>query len=384
MVGGPTSHTYIILCICLSRRFVYLEDCKHTVESRGLEQWINQNSEEIAMKQCPICKMSILKTLRFKNHVKTVHKDICEIGKKLFGGHSSRDIDKKKVALKWSVNKLHDQFADVERTSTRFANVKKLWDRSSEVMLQRLRKITLGTTPVVDLDSWTSVARLSKSFFSYETRIRDMADGGAKDAVVDHFVWLLSTVIVYANRLSRQQTTDVNLEMARGARLVSLAEVKSSADYAYAIAAQSSASSTAPETVGDWVMRADAFLTATEPYNLNADSEVQRLIDRARAAVKGLVAVTNAERKMIHAAMSVSFNGRARSQGHWLKCCNGHIYCVTECGGPMEKSKCPVCKVDIGGTDHRYVEGTTVATEMDGASHVAWSAANDMNNFFIE
>jgi len=210
-----------------------------------------------------------------------------------------------------------------------------------------------------------------------------MADGGAKDAVVDHFVWLLTAVAVHADRLSRQQTADANTEMARGARLVGLAAVQSSAGYAYAVA-QSSASSTTQNTVIDWVTRVEALLTAPGPYRLDADSEVQRLTDQARAAFGGLMVVTDTERKMIHEAMSVSFHGRARSQGHWLKCANGHIYCVTECGGPMQQAKCPVCKVDIGGTNHRYIEGTTVATEMDGAAHVAWSAANDMNNYHVD
>jgi len=209
-----------------------------------------------------------------------------------------------------------------------------------------------------------------------------LADGGAKDAVVDHFVWLLTAVVVHAGRLSRQQAADSNMEMARGARLVGLAEVKTNPDYAEAVAKQATTSSTAPENkVGDLVMGVEALLTAVGPYNQNADSEVQKLTDQVRVAIQTLVPLSEAERKMIHTAMSVSFYGRGKAQGHWLKCTNGHTYCVTECGGPMQQANCPECKVLIGGANHSYVEGTTVATEMDGATHVAWSAANNMNNF---
>jgi len=217
-----------------------------------------------------------------------------------------------------------------------------------------------------------------------------MAAGGAKDVVVDHFVWLLTALVVHAGHLSRQQTADFNMEMVRGARLVGLAEVKTNPSYAEAVAKQASTpqaatSSTAPENkVGDLVMGVEALLTSVGPYHQDADSEVQQLTDQVRAAIQSLVPVSEAERKMIHAAMSVSFYGRGRSQGHWLKCPNGHTYCVTECGGPMQRAKCPECKVDIGGENHRYADGTTVATEMDGAAHVAWSAANNMNNFVID
>jgi len=357
------------------------------VESKSLEKWINQNSEEIAHKQCPVCKTSILKTLRFKNHVKAVQKDICEIVTKLIGSRDQLTVSEKKVTLKLSVMKLNYSFKNIEKTSERFANVKKLWARASDQLLQRMRRITLGAEAAVDLDSWTSTARLAKLFFANEKRIGDLGVGGAKDAVVDHFVWLLTAIVVYAGRLSRQQTADINVEMIRGARLVDLAEVKTNPDYMQIVTTQASAtqitpsSSTAPENVGVLVIDVEALLTAAKPYDQDTDNEVERLFGQVRQVIKSLKAVNAADRKMIHKAMSVSFRGSA--QGHWLKCTNGHIYCVTECGGPMEQAKCPECNVDIGGVNHRYVEGTTVATEMDGSTHVAWSEANNMNNFVL-
>ena len=36
----------------------------------------------------------------------------------------------------------------------------------------------------------------------------------------------------------------------------------------------------------------------------------------------------------------------------WYKCPNGHLYVVGECGGPMQKSKCPECGLEIGGQNH--------------------------------
>lgn len=365
----------------MSCRFVYLEDCKHTVESRGLEQWINQNNEEIVHKQCPRCKMPILKTLRFKNHTKSVQKDICEIETKLSNGRDRFAVDQKKATLEQSVKKLNHHFDKVEKMSARFKVVKVLWFHWSDRVLPRMRRITLGDETTINLDSWMSATRLAESFFSYESRIQNITNGDAKDVVIDHFIWLMSVVVIHADRLSKQQTADVNLEMARGARLVGLAEMKSNPEFKLAVINQTSTSSAAPETVVALVADVETLLTACKPYHQDTDNEVQRLTDRIRSIVKSLVAVTDAERKMIHAAMSVNFFKHGRSQGHWLKCANGHIYCITECGGPMQKASCPECKVDIGGVNHRYVEGTEVATEMDGSRHLAWSAANNMENY---
>lgn len=71
------------------------------------------------------------------------------------------------------------------------------------------------------------------------------------------------------------------------------------------------------------------------------------------------------ERKMIVKAMGFA-------SGHWFKCPNGHPYAIADCGGAMERSKCPVCKAVIGGESHRLVAGNTLASEMDGATRPAW------------
>ena len=60
----------------------------------------------------------------------------------------------------------------------------------------------------------------------------------------------------------------------------------------------------------------------------------------------------------------------------------GHIYCIGECGGAMEEAKCPECGVKIGGTQHRLVSDNSLASDMDGATHAAWSdTANNMHNW---
>jgi len=69
------------------------------------------------------------------------------------------------------------------------------------------------------------------------------------------------------------------------------------------------------------------------------------------------------------------------SKGHWFKCPKGHIYCIGECGGAMERSTCPKCGAAIGGANHSLEEGNEVASEMDGASYAAWSEQANLQNY---
>ncbi len=60
------------------------------------------------------------------------------------------------------------------------------------------------------------------------------------------------------------------------------------------------------------------------------------------------------------------------------------MYCIGECGGAMQESKCPECKAPIGGTNHALLSSNTLAGDFDGSSHAAWSdTANNMGNWDI-
>lgn len=51
----------------------------------------------------------------------------------------------------------------------------------------------------------------------------------------------------------------------------------------------------------------------------------------------------------------------------------GHVYAIGDCGGATMEAKCPECNATIGGGSHRLREDNRVATEMDGATHPAFS-----------
>lgn len=89
-----------------------------------------------------------------------------------------------------------------------------------------------------------------------------------------------------------------------------------------------------------------------------------------------LLTLTQEEKISIVRAMGLS-------KGHWFKCPQGHIYAIGECGGAMQTSVCPECKADIGGANHKLVDGNELATEMDGARYAAWSEQANMENYEI-
>jgi hypothetical protein len=46
--------------------------------------------------------------------------------------------------------------------------------------------------------------------------------------------------------------------------------------------------------------------------------------------------------------------------GHQMRCPNGHIYFIGDCGGAMVQSICIECGATIGGSNHRLAAGNTV------------------------
>lgn len=125
----------------------------------------------------------------------------------------------------------------------------------------------------------------------------------------------------------------------------------------------------------------EVILYGCRRYDAEQEEKVKRLFEELQTAMKSQQALTQEDKRMIHLAMSKDFFGGASSQGHWFTCTNGHYYCITECGGAMERSRCPECKEEIGGQNHRYVSTARLASDMDGAHRPAWSSGYNMRNY---
>ncbi|KAJ4451527.1 hypothetical protein ANN_02991 [Periplaneta americana] len=86
--------------------FVLLEDCGHSIEAKGLEEWLNihddQKDIQIETKVCPLCKTPINRTQRFMNVVKAQYNDVLTIKRRVFGDVAA--IRRKEEALVRKLN----------------------------------------------------------------------------------------------------------------------------------------------------------------------------------------------------------------------------------------------------------------------------------------
>jgi hypothetical protein len=99
------------------------------------------------------------------------------------------------------------------------------------------------------------------------------------------------------------------------------------------------------------------------PYRGVIKRRVEESFKELQTYIK--VELSKEERAMIVEAMGLG-------KGHWYKCPNGHPYAIGECGGAMQKARCPDCNAEIGGQQHRLTDGNTHAGDFDGSSAPAW------------
>jgi len=325
---------------------------------------MNQNSEEISLKQCPLCKTSILKTQRFMSQVKVILSDIGRIKKKLYEKRSILKFKLKNIfdSLKYLNSNFYNLFID---DPNQYDTIKDVWDIFCLPILNKLgsknNKSFQFYMPAKDIESIEFIIDLFKSISKYKKQIGNIKDDQKKQMIINHFACLLHVAFTYAQQLSQQQQLDINMEMARGVRIVNLFELMSSQKYEILINMQSSDAMELKNILENM----EVILMSFKKYTVERDDEIQQLTELIKNKFDGICVITDEERKMIHTAMSTNFHGGLRAQGHWYKCSNNHIYCVTECGGPMQQSNCPVCKVPIGGTGHINVAGVSRSTEMD-------------------
>ena len=118
------------------------------------------------------------------------------------------------------------------------------------------------------------------------------------------------------------------------------------------------------------------LFTDCKPLTAEVEKTTSEILDKLHKSV-GALGISNETKVMIVEAIGLS-------KGHWFKCPNGHVYAIGECGGAMQRSKCPECQADIGGTKHLLVSDNAVATEMDGSQYSAWSEQANLANYDLQ
>lgn len=128
------------------------------------------------------------------------------------------------------------------------------------------------------------------------------------------------------------------------------------------------------ETIKTIHQKVSEFILSYQRYSDDTDKQVLEQLKKLKESSKSALNILEKERKQIVEAFN--FN-----QGHWFKCPKGHIYVITECGGAMQVGKCNECGAEIGGNNHRLLSDNSLASEMDGARHAAWSEGANLANF---
>ncbi|XP_015758492.1 PREDICTED: NFX1-type zinc finger-containing protein 1-like isoform X3 [Acropora digitifera] len=336
--------------------FIRLPDCGHIFAVSDLDRFMDMQDDTaeenvIQMKRCPRCRTSIRLSLRYGNIIKQQLRDIEKV-KMIMRQKTDQGLSAKLTQLRVRVNLLSaggrkDYLNVWEQLFTKVTNglvAAKLENRI--LLMGRISSLTKRIRENLDLPEdvyrennfdvchlESSMSFLVKRFMSVDVTQRELHEISAEISriKVQFELCLLSRDIrsleTELGEPSLRTMTEVREKMSSGKRI--------------------------KEEILNEMLRSLANIRKTSP-ELNP--------------------LTLEEKQEIVSAIGLS-------KGHWFKCPQGHIYCIGECGGAMERSKCPECEAVIGGERHMLVEGNTLASEMDGAHYPAWSEQANMRNY---
>lgn len=175
--------------------------------------------------------------------------------------------------------------------------------------------------------------------------------------------FVCNALCVNISKMSRQMQMDIGNELKRLHAIIQLAKILSNDVY---IASRTNSEVASAEQAA----RREIFI-----WGVYVDEMALAALKQFENAVNISGVVSEQERQLIVKAIGLK-------AGHWFKCPNGHYYCIGECGGAMQESKCIECKESVGGSRHKLLPNNQLAREMDGARYAAWSdTANNMRNF---
>ena len=344
-------------------KFIELAECGHILEVGGLDHWMKQSQENsdgegtaVQLPQCPKCKTPIYKSLRFGNIVKQTLADIDAIKrKKLIISANELRLQFKVVqsSMKGSVS-YHFIESDLDCIRRCFEEKRFLFPHRMNTIKVQLECIP-HLVKVLDI-----LARMKQSVFGFSAVTMTTSD--LKSEV--HFL----KQCLMQQFLSQQQLSDIKNELRRLLCAVKVCDLQFKIDHAQVKLKQSDRDKLAELALllheSGW--RQSAITEDDETSVLKAIEDISRTYRVAGLAEK--------EKLQIVELMGLP-------KGHWFKCPNGHFYCIADCGGAMETSKCPDCKATIGGENHALAAGNELAPEIDGARYSAWSEAANMENY---
>ena len=358
-------------------RFIQLKDCKHIFEVSGLDQWMDmaeadrQKAAEIQFKTCPKCKTPVRRSLRYGNIIKISLRDMELVKRAVLSGQTGAVVMEDILAELRQLRSKHRQNRHYSAIHDHLESTK---ERVKEVIADRQR--TTAHHQKAGLQTKMQVLKALGDLLSRlgnQSTVSTFMIGGTPlkcKEMLDE----MQPVLQYAMQhdyFSTQQLSDIETELNRLSLLTSWCEI--------AHKMQSGESHRVAQAEVTQLVKLVTYLRCagigakadklTKAYH----DDIKKLFDSLKKRC-GVYGISKDERTMIVRAMGLT-------QGHWFKCPNGHVYCITECGGATEESTCPECKAKIGGTGHRLRDDNRLAPEMDGARYPAFSDLANLHNF---
>lgn len=334
-------------------RFVQLEDCGHVFEVTGLDQWMDMAADrraavDIQMKQCPRCKTTIRRNLRYGNIINALLSDIERVKGRILGD-TARNSTRQKDLLR--------RLVELELT-----------EEQRRYFEDRLGIVGLAQEEVTCLEN---VVNCLKNIVEWRKKVDDAIGvaGGEIEvraklnklrAEVEPLMsWCLRQRVLFCD----QELREARLEITRFHLRLMFVQLEEKL--------KKSENPRMTDAVRRRFQRSLQHLESGQPLTDATDAEARRAAEELRPLLGGL-GISEAERVEIVNAMGMS-------TGHWFKCPNGHIYAIGDCGGAMQRSTCPECRAEIGGANHALTAGNQLAGEMDGATAPAFNPNLLMN-----
>ncbi|XP_061865168.1 NFX1-type zinc finger-containing protein 1 [Colius striatus] len=325
-------------------RFVQLEDCGHVFESQGLDHYMDQDDDVIKLKVCPICQTPIRKNLRYGTIVKRQLDEIEQVKEKIQG--PAREIESCRQRLQAALTG--------NPVLQRNLPLKYL------MLEDKLKASDLSTKSIGLIENqltfYERVADLTNSMSKIDASERK----GLRKRLDEVQEWLDKPRLSF----TVQELSDLQSELQRLTYLLNL------------LARCKGASAMITPALAAAIASTREILEGTKKFTEKDEAAVKADLERICTALPASgLGLSEAERVQIVSAIGCP-------RGHWFKCKNGHIYVIGDCGGAMERSTCPECHAVIGGANHTLDSSNSLASEMDDATHAAWSeTANNLLNF---
>lgn len=361
-------------------RFIMLKECKHIIEVEALDRWMDTSVEDgsIKFKECPKCKTIIRSSRRYGNQIRQIERDINKTKSIIRGEGHKKLIEKKQQELLKICVEMSSNFSNVVRGIEFTEDLKShKWFHCYQKhhRLKRVKGDRLDIAFLRRASSVFSVTQMDhiliqvKCLRSLLKIILDGCEDGCDILEMDEIARkqfrAFVDFITKDQWLSKQYLKDVKSELERFELFTNV-----SVTHGYLKSLDSK-----EDDVQKDLLETEMILeTLRKGIKLEDASDKSIKITEIRKKHK-MKPLTKEDKDMIVKAM-----GDVR-RGGWYKCPNGHIYAIGNCGGAMQKSKCPECKAVIGGANHRLVDGNNHAGEMDGSSHSAWSEQANMGNY---